>query len=118
MVFQRGDVVEIPFLLGKGAQNHPAIILSNEEVYAVDEAYLCVMVTHSKHRDIFAFELTGDMFNQPLGQGEYMEARLHLVTYILKSHITPNTHTGRRRMKQNAVDRLVEHIKVKALSQL
>lgn len=47
-MFERGDIVEIYFDLPKARETklHPAIIISNDEVYQEDEVYICVMIAY------------------------------------------------------------------------
>ena len=61
MAFKRGEIIEIQFQLpnpGRGGyslQKHPAIIISNDDVYASEGCYICVMMTHSTYEDMFTF---------------------------------------------------------------
>ena len=47
MSFQKGDIIDVFFDLpySKETKTHPAIIISNEDVYDKDELYVCVMMT-------------------------------------------------------------------------
>jgi len=117
MAFNRGDVVEIPFNIpGHGLKNHPAIIISNEEVYNIEGIYICVMVTHSDMSNYFAFDLESHMFlnhrNMPEGK-----AKAHLIAYIEERHIIPNANSRKCRMLKIYVDALVQFIKSRALSE-
>jgi len=114
MPFQRGDIIEIPFIIphNNRAENHPAVIISNEDVYGTDECYICAMMTHSQHRDRFTFVITEDMLVRP-GDGQFSQVRCHLITYVLDSHIIRNSNRGKMK---SAVDRLVAHIETSALS--
>lgn len=49
MPYQRGDIIELPFLIpGKNkTEVHPAIVISNDIVHENEGIYICVMVTHS-----------------------------------------------------------------------
>src|ERR1039457_275593 len=113
MPYQRGDIVEVPFIIPdtNRLENHPAVIISNDNVFAGDGIYICAMITHSNYRDRFSFVLQNDMLNRPL-DNTISQVRCHLITYILDSHIIPNSH--RNKMNANAVDRLV--IRINAVS--
>jgi hypothetical protein len=120
-VKERGEIIEVAFQLpdSRGVvktMEHPAIIISNEEVYHQDGCYICVMKSHTEQRDSFTFELKDNMFIKPL-DGTFQQARLHLVTYVFDEHITKNSSIYNK-MKPNSVDRLVEHINTKSLSRL
>ena len=111
MPFQRGDIIELPFLIpGKNrTEVHPAIIISNNLVHENEGIYICVMVTHSELHEFFAFDLAPDMFvnarNVPEGK-----AKAHLVAYVLKSQVISNSSTKRNKMKHVYVDKLVHFI--------
>jgi len=114
MPYQRGDIIELPFLIpGKNkTEVHPAIIISNDMVYENEGIYICVMVTHLN--ECFAFDLTADMFvnskNVPEGK-----AKAHLIAYILENQVISNSNTKRNKMKSVYVDRLVHFITDTAL---
>lgn len=115
MALERGDIVEVYFELpySKETKTHPAIIISNEDVHD-QEIYICVMMTSSKTKDIFTFEISNDMLNKPSNK-DFSQARCHIVTYILEKHIVKNANKST--LKPNAVNRLVSHIEQTALSQ-
>jgi hypothetical protein len=117
MPYRRGDIVEVPFIIPdtNRSENHPAIIISNDNVYLGDQIYICAMITHSKHRDMFSFLLENDMLNKPLDDN-ISQVRCHLITYVLGGHIIPNSH--RNKMKPNAVDRLVVMINTVSLESI
>jgi len=117
MLYNRGDVIEISFNIpGEGMKNHPAIIISNEEVYNIDGIYLCVMVTHSDMSSYFAFDLEAEMFANPNNMPEG-KAKAHLIAYVEDKHIIKNANTKRCKMKKIYVDRLVDFIASTALSE-
>ena len=66
MSYQRGDIIELPFLIpGKNkTEVHPAVIVSNEIVHQTEEIYICVMITHSDLHEYFAFDLLPEMFSK------------------------------------------------------
>lgn len=109
MAYQRGDVIELPFLIpGKNrTEVHPAVIISNEAVHQSEGIYICVMITHSSLREYFAFDLLPEMFtnskNIPNGK-----AKAHLIAYVLENHIVTNSNSKKNRMKSVYVDKLVQ----------
>lgn len=111
MPFQRGDIMELPFLIpGKNkTEKHPAVIISNDDVYNNEGIYICVMITHSELNESFAFNLTPDMFlnsdNAPEGK-----AKAHLLAYVLENQIINNSNSRRAKMKRVYVDNLVDFI--------
>ena len=115
MAYQRGDIVEVPFQIphhGK-VEKHPAVILSNQEVFDEDGCYICAMETTSTVQDRFSFIVKEEMLVSPNNK-EFAQVRCHLVTYVMKSHIVNNSK--RNRMKGDYVDKLVEYISYAALS--
>jgi len=117
MSFERGDIIEYPFLNPETnkLQPHPGIILSNQAVYDADECYICVMLTTSRYRDKFTFEITNDMLVRP-NNVPFAQARLHLITYVREKDIKKGP--PKNRMKESSVNRLVEFIKIVSLSAL
>lgn len=117
MPYQRGDVVEIHFLLPHNNRHaeHPAIIISNDAVYDADEIYICVMVTHSSANDELSFELNDSMFENSR-QAIQGYAKAHLIAYALDKHIVRNSSVKRSRMKAAYVNKLVDFISDTALS--
>ena len=115
MAYQRGDIVEVPMIMpDKGrTENHPVVIVSNKDVHDEDTCYIGVMLTHSARVDQFSFALANEMFDPPMKE-ENFQARCHLITYILESHIIKGKH--RNRMKANFVDQLVAQVNASALT--
>ena len=116
MAFERGDIVEVYFDLPyhDKTETHPAVIISNHEVYNTDEIYICVMITSSRRKDLFTFEVTQNML-QSKNNKKVSQARCHLVTYIKENHIVGNY--PRNRMKVSAVNRLIARINETALEE-
>jgi mRNA-degrading endonuclease toxin of MazEF toxin-antitoxin module len=117
MAYDRGDVIEIHFNIpGEGLKNHPAIVISNEEVYNIEAIYICVMVTHSDMSSYFAFDLEPEMFLNPKNMPEG-KAKAHLIAYVEEKHIIRNIHSKKCKMKKIYVDKLVEFIQSIALTE-
>lgn len=116
MPHYRGDIIEVFF--GKlpyqstDSITHPAIIISNDDVYQQDGIYICVMMTHSPQIDKFTFSITDDLLVKP-GDGKFSQARCHIVSYFTDDNIIVNKN--RNSMKTKAVDRLVSRIQDNSL---
>ena len=86
-MFNQGDIVEIYFDLPnqKEIKLHPAIILSNNQLFELQQVYVCVMMTSSNIEDEFSFFIDDSMLlnksNKKLSQ-----ARCHLITYAAEKH--------------------------------
>ena len=117
MPFERGDIVEYAFTIPDTNKEvrHPALIISNQDVYNADACYICVMLTTSERRDMFSFEIEDYMLSKP-NNVSFSQARAHLVTYVLEKHIT--LRQPKNRMKENSVNKLVEFINTVSLSAL
>ena len=109
MALNRGDIIDVFFELpySKETKTHPAIILSNEDVYDADELYVCVMMTSIEKKDLFSFEITQDMLQMPNNK-KFSQARYHLITYIMEKHIF--SKYPKNTIKPNALNRLLERI--------
>ena len=109
MSFQRGDIIEVFFDLpySKETKTHPAIIISNEDVYDKDDVYVCVMMTSSSQIDMFSFEITQDMLNYTNNK-DFSQARCHLISYVMDKHIVCNK--PKNSLKENALNRLIVRI--------
>jgi len=73
---QQGDIVLVNFPLPAGLKLHPAVIVSNDEVYETEECYIGIMITSSKIRDNFSFELSNEMLTNPLDQQSQVRCQL------------------------------------------
>lgn len=106
MSFKKGDIIDVFFDLpySKETKTHPAIIISNEDVYDKDELYVCVMMTSSTETDLFTFSITDDMLVQKNNK-DFSQARCHLISYVMERHIMGKT--PKNTMKENALNRLL-----------
>ena len=106
MSFQKGDIIDVFFDLpySRETKPHPAIIISNEDVYDKDELYVCVMMTSSTETDLFTFTITDDMLVQKSNK-DFSQARCHLISYVMEKHIVGKT--PKNTMKENALNRLL-----------
>ncbi|MFD2827185.1 type II toxin-antitoxin system PemK/MazF family toxin [Leeuwenhoekiella polynyae] len=119
MPFNRGDIImvyfDLPYSVGE-TKEHPAIIISNEEVYNQDEMYIVVMMTSTGRKDSFSFEIEDEMLLKKNNK-EASQARCHLVTYITEKQITPNKREVNT-LKEHIVDKLVTYISENSFSKL
>ena len=109
MSFQKGDIIDVffDFPYSKETKTHPAIIISNEDVYDKDEVYVCVMMTSSTETDLVTFAITDDMLVQKNNK-DFSQARCHLISYVMEKHIVGRT--AKNSMKENALNRLLIRI--------
>ena len=84
MPYQRGDIVEAAFLMphNNRMENHPVVIISNDDVYDADQCYVGVMMTTQTREDRFTFRITDEMLRNANNQ-KYAQGRCHLISYFL-----------------------------------
>jgi hypothetical protein len=68
MLYNQGDIVNVFFPLKQGNQEHPALIISNDNVNSLEETYLCLMITGNLLKDEFSFFLDDKMTTKPLSK--------------------------------------------------
>lgn len=111
MALKRGDIVEVYFDFPKvkTTQCHPAIIISNQDVYDADDCYVCVIMTSSKlFVDKFTFEVKNEML-QFENNKDYSQARCHLITVVEEKHLI-NKNSAKNSLKPNALNKLIAYI--------
>jgi mRNA interferase MazF len=118
MALKRGDIIEVYFDFPRvrSSKPHPAIIISNEDVYDVENGYICVIMTSSKNFiDKFTFEITENMLERPNNK-EFSQARCHLVTFVFEQHLG-NKNNAKNTLKPNSVERLISFINETSFSE-
>ena len=117
MALKRGDIIEVFFEFPKlkNTDTHPAVIISNQDVYDTDEGYVCVIMTSSKEFiDKFTFEITENMLQRPNNKG-FSQARCHMITFVRESHLVDKNYP-KNTLKPNAVERLIAFINEETFS--
>jgi hypothetical protein len=99
-VYQR-QIVEVPFNLYQGVRNHPALILSADDIIEMEDAFTAVMLTSVRHNDDYTFEISNAMLESGSFTRPHSEIRLHLVSYFKISETIINHHSN---TKVKAVD--------------
>lgn len=114
MPYQRGDVIEVNLAMPPDGKimNHPAVIISNNQVYEDDACYIVVMLTSQDYDDNYSYPIDNYMFLQGSNSSSHSEARCHLITYVLDAHIIG---TKRNRLKKRFVDEIVDQVADRAL---
>ncbi len=104
------QVVEIPFNLPNGVENHPAIIISTNNALEEEshEFFVAVMTTHNTIDDDFTFELNASMFvgNKVPSSNQ---VRLHLVSSFTTEDIITNNYPNVF-MKEEYFKRMMKQI--------
>jgi hypothetical protein len=106
MEINQRDVLLIQPLPQTGLNKHPFIVLSILEANQQDDTFVAVMITSSTQtKDDFSFDLTNDMFEQPLDK-----AGCHVRGHLILS--SPNYAVIRKvnTMKATAFKHLMQHL--------
>ncbi len=94
-MYYQGDIVLVNFPLPEGFKPHPAVIISNQEVYETEDCYIGVMISSSKIRDNFSFELTHGMLTKPLDKPS--QVRCHLLALFNEKEIDKKDEPNQKR---------------------
>jgi len=105
MSIHQREIVEVNFPLPDGTfEPHPAIILSNNDIIAEEEAFVCVMITSHNFNDEYTYRLKDEMLSRQLKKP--CQVRCHLITIVQIKHII-----GRYGMiKQNNFEEIIRQI--------
>ena len=106
------EIVELPFYLPQGIQNHPALVLSTDQAIELEDAFVAVMITSQKFDDEYSFQLIDDMLTKPMGK-PYREVRLHLVSLFRIDDVISNAHL-RTKVKPDDFEIIVRQISATA----
>tara|TARA_R110000868_G_scaffold304437_15_gene565209 strand:+ start:7462 stop:7818 length:357 start_codon:yes stop_codon:yes gene_type:complete len=107
MPYSKRQIVEVPFVLNGKIELHPAIILSVQDVFELDEFYICVMISDTdNYNDKFSYKLEEDATTKGLTKGSCV--RTHLITPVRESEIVSGTK--RNFIKEENFGYLVDHI--------
>jgi hypothetical protein len=116
MPFHQRDIVKVKRPMPDGPElSHPFLIISNERAnsHEKNRRYIGVMITHSKERDKFTFELTKDMVDGKLGD-KFCQIREHLIVGFSESDISRDvTHyVGKMKMVhfKAVLDQIKEYV--------
>ena len=77
MKVNQRDIIELNFELPNGKfQNHPALVLSNQNVLDAEDIFYVVMISTKEYNDEFTFELSNAMLSKPLSKKSYVKCQL------------------------------------------
>lgn len=66
MAVHQREVVEVNYLLPNGSfRPHPVIVISNNEIFEIEEIFYGVMLSTKDSNSEFIFELTDNMMTKP-----------------------------------------------------
>ncbi|RYF47384.1 MAG: type II toxin-antitoxin system PemK/MazF family toxin [Cytophagaceae bacterium] len=65
MTINKRDIVEIAFYTGNKPEPHPAVVVSNDEIFEAEGFFYAVLLSTKNHFPDFTIEITPDMINSP-----------------------------------------------------
>lgn len=97
------DVVEVEFRLPSDGrlENHPVIVLSNNEINEVEEGFIGVMMTSQMkyEDDEYPFVVHDRMFTKDLNT-KFSAVRLHLIGNFMNTDVMSNRNSGNQIRKE------------------
>ena len=86
MEIQQGNIVEVNVYLPDGGfKPHPAIVISNDNMFFYESAFLIVMISGTEVNDQFSFHLTDEMLT--IKPKKKSQVRCHLINLVTKKDV-------------------------------
>jgi mRNA-degrading endonuclease toxin of MazEF toxin-antitoxin module len=77
MKINQRDIIEVQFQLPNGSfKNHPALVISNNNVLDAEDIFYAVMISTKDYNDEFTFTLNDSMCNKPLSKKSFIKCQL------------------------------------------
>ncbi|MDR2556487.1 MAG: type II toxin-antitoxin system PemK/MazF family toxin [Bacteroidales bacterium] len=77
MRYCKGDVVNVVFLLPDGqTKEHPAIIVSNDDLQEKEGFLYLVMISSKNVSSEYGFELTDEMLTKPMSKKSFVKCQI------------------------------------------
>ncbi len=77
MKYSQADIIEVVFPLPNGQQKtHPALIISNRDVYEAEGVYYAVMLSTKEYNEVFTVILTPSDFEYQTNQSSFVKCQL------------------------------------------
>jgi mRNA-degrading endonuclease toxin of MazEF toxin-antitoxin module len=71
------DIVELNYELPDGRlKTHPALIISNNDVFEMEGIFYALMISSKPFSDEFSFELKDEMLTRPMQKKSYVKCQL------------------------------------------
>ncbi|MCD4697032.1 MAG: type II toxin-antitoxin system PemK/MazF family toxin [Bacteroidales bacterium] len=111
MKVEQGDIVEINvFLPDGGFKPHPAIVISNNNVYFYESAFIVVMISGVNTDDDFSYHLSDEMLTKK--PKKKSQVRCHLINLATKRDVIMK----HGKIKKQYLSEIIEKIKSDVLS--
>ncbi len=81
MGYSQGEIVEVNFKLPEDEfKPHPVVVISNDEINEIEEAFVGVMISSSTQYDNYSYLLESKMLTTPTRKPS--QVRCHLISLI------------------------------------
>jgi len=103
LVYQR-DIVEVSFLLpDKTVKPHPALVVSNDEVFMRENMFYGLLISSKSYEDDFEYEIHNEMVTKSLTKKSYIKC------HMIQGFQTNQIIAKHGAMKKIYFDKLLEH---------
>jgi hypothetical protein len=112
MPFNQRDIVKVKAPLPDGTYKvHPFLIISCESCISLEKEryYTGVMMTHSKYKDRFSFEVKADMIDGKWDE-DWSQVRIHIIVSFRESDISNDSGNYLGKMKKIDFSAVIENI--------
>jgi mRNA-degrading endonuclease toxin of MazEF toxin-antitoxin module len=65
MTINQRDIVEIAFYTGNKPEPHPAVVVSNNNIFEAEGFFYAILLSTKNHFPEFTMEITPEMINSP-----------------------------------------------------
>jgi hypothetical protein len=68
MIVRQRDIVEIAFYTGNKPEPHPAVVISNDDIFEAEGFFYAILLSTKNLFPEFTIEIKADMINSPRNQ--------------------------------------------------
>jgi hypothetical protein len=107
MIIKQRDIVEIAFYTGNKPEPHPAVVISNNEIFEIEGFFYAILLSTKNIFPEFTMEINPTMINSPRNDKNGY-ALCHMIQQFYPEDII--TRTGAS-LKSDAFEKLVDRVK-------
>jgi mRNA-degrading endonuclease toxin of MazEF toxin-antitoxin module len=107
MTVNQRDIVEIAFYTGSKPEPHPAVVISNNDIFQAEGFFYAILLSTKNHFPEFTMEITPEMINSPRNSRTGY-AVCHMIQQFYTEDVI--TRTGAT-LKADAFKRLTDQVK-------
>lgn len=109
MKYHQGDIVEVNFLFPNGELKvHPALIVSNDELYENEEFFYLCMISSKNYNPQYSFPITNEMVTVPFDRPSYVKCQL--ITGYTERDVIRKTNTMLPEYWDKVIDKIIASI--------